>query len=151
LIADALTAHDWLLKRGVAPGMIAVVGESLGTGVAVQLGAQREIGALALEAPFTSAADVAAGLYWWLPVRLLMKDRFDSKSRVAGIKAPLLIQHGDADRTIPVGHGRRLFAMANEPKELTIIPGENHNVIHQVRVWQRETEFFVRRLGRIAQ
>jgi len=146
-VTDAITAHDWLVKRGVIPEQIVVVGESLGTGVSVQLAAKKQISALALEAPYTSAADVAAGIYWWLPVRLLMKDTYESKAFIASIKAPLLVQHGDADRIIPVEQGRSLFAMANEPKELIIIPNEGHDVIHEPAIWAREIAFFVKQLG----
>jgi uncharacterized protein len=143
LVADALSAHNWLLARGIEPKEIAVVGESLGTGVAVQLAAQRRIGALALEAPYTSAADVAAKIYWWLPVRLLMKDTFHSREYIAKVNVPLLIQHGDADEVIPADHGRKLFAMANKPKELVIMPGEGHGAIHTSAVWERESNFFL--------
>lgn len=141
-IIDALTAHAWLVKRGVGPEQIAVVGESLGTGVGVHLAAQRKIAVLALEAPYTSAADIAADVYWWLPVRLLMRDTFESKNFIANVKSPVLIQHGDADRIIPVAHGRGLFELASEPKELVIIPGAGHDVIHDRQVWQREIAFF---------
>ncbi len=151
LITDALSAHAWLLARGVEPADIAVVGESLGTGVAVQLAAQREVAALALEAPYTSAADVAAAVYWWLPVRLLMKDTFHSRRYIAKVHAPLLIQHGDADAVIPAGHGRKLFAMANAPKELVIMPGEGHGAIHSPHVWAREVDFFRKMLQRQSQ
>lgn len=152
-ITDALTAHVWLSNRGVNTEQIVVVGESLGTGVGVQLAAQRSVAALALEAPYMSAADVASGIYWWLPVRLLMKDTFDTKSFISNIKVPLLIQHGDADTIIPVEHGRKLFDIANNPKELHIIPGAGHDVIHEPEVWVREVDFFVRQLGltRVAQ
>lgn len=143
-ITDALAAYDWLLAHGVGPQQIAMVGESLGTGVAVQLAAQRNVGALALEAPFTSAADVASSIYWWLPVGLLMKDTFHSRDHIAHVRVPMLIQHGDADQTIPVDHGRRVFGMANEPKELVILPGEGHGVIGSPDVWAREIDFFRR-------
>ena len=141
-IADALAAYDWLVQRNIQPQRIFVVGESLGTGVAVQLAAQREIAALALEAPFTSAADVAADLYWWLPVRLLMKDTFHSRNFIAKVTAPLLIQHGEVDGVIPVDHGRKLFALANDPKELVILPGAGHEAIYEPDVWARELAFF---------
>ena len=145
-ITDALAAYDALIARGVKPEAIAVVGESLGTGVAVQLAAQRPVAALALEAPFTAAVDVAAEIYWWLPVGLLMKDQFRSRDVIGNVKAPLLIQHGDADRTIPVAQGRQLFDMANEPKELVVIPGEDHGVIHTPEVWAREAAFLRERI-----
>ncbi len=136
-ITDALTAHDFLLGRGVSADQIVVVGESLGTGVAVQLAAQRPVAALVLEAPFTAAVDVAAEVYPWLPVRLLMKDQFRSRDVIGRVKAPLLIVHGDADRVISVAHGRRLFEMANEPKELVILPGVGHEAIGSPQVWGR--------------
>ncbi len=146
-ITDALTAHAWLVKRGVGPEQIVVVGESLGTGVGVQLAAQVTVAALALEAPYASAADVAAEIYWWLPVRLLMKDTFESKNFIADVKPPVLIQHGDADRIIPVAHGRVLYERANEPKELVIIPGGGHDVIHDPEIWRREIAFFKKALA----
>jgi len=140
-ITDALTAYGFLTARGVAPGRIAVIGESLGTGVAVQLAAREPIGALVLEAPFTAAVDVAAEVYPWLPVRLLMKDQFISRDVISDVKVPLLVFHGDRDGVIPVEQGKALFAMANEPKELVILPGEGHDIISAPGVWAREVEF----------
>jgi pimeloyl-ACP methyl ester carboxylesterase len=145
-VTDALTAYEFLHQRGVAPEQIAAVGESIGTGVAVQLAAQRPVGAVVLEAPFTAAVDVAAEVYPWLPVRWLMKDQFISRDHIASVKAPLLVIHGDADRIIPVSQGRRLFEMANEPKDLVILPGESHDVIGTPGVWAREVEFIRIRL-----
>lgn len=146
-ITDALTAYAFLVARGVEPARIAVVGESLGTGVAVQLAAQKPVGALILEAPYTAAVDVAAEVYPWLPVRILMKDQFISRDHIAQVKAPLLVFHGDADRVIPVEQGRALFRMANEPKELVILPGGSHDVIGTPGVWAREAAFIRARLA----
>lgn len=145
-ITDALTAYGFLRERNILPENIAAVGESLGTGVAVQLAAQRPVGALVLEAPYSAAVDVAADVYPWLPVRFLMKDQFISRDHIARVKTPLLVIHGDADRVIPVSQGRRLFEMANEPKELVILPGESHDVIGTPNVWARELEFIRTRL-----
>jgi len=144
LITDALTAYDWLIAQGVQPSQIALLGESLGTGVAVQLAAQRSVGAIALEAPYTSTADIGAAIYWWLPVRLLMKDQFRSIEHIGAVKAPLLFIHGDADAIIPVSYGRSLFAAANEPKEIAVIPGAGHDVLFEEVTWAREVEFFER-------
>ena len=145
-MTDAFAAYDYLTKRGVAPEMIAVVGESLGTGVAVQLAAQRPVGALALEAPFSAAVDVAAGIYPGFPSGLLMKDQFISRDYITRVKVPVLIQHGDADTVIPVGQGRKLYDLANEPKELVIIPGQGHDMIGTPEVWSREIAFFRERM-----
>ncbi len=146
LITDALTAYEWLTAQGVQPSKIALVGESLGTGVAVQLAAQKPVGAIVLEAPYTSTADIGAAIYWWLPVRHLMKDQFRSIEHVAAIKAPLLIIHGDTDALIPASHGRALFAAANEPKEIAVISG-GHEALFEESTWAREAEFFERVIG----
>lgn len=144
LMADADAAYDWLIAKAVEPNKIALLGESLGSGVAVQLAAKREVGAVALEAPYTSTVEVAAKIYWWLPVHALMKDQFKSIDFIAAVVAPLLIIHGEEDRLIPVEYGRRLFAAANQPKELEIVPGFGHDVLFEEATWAREAEFFAR-------
>jgi fermentation-respiration switch protein FrsA (DUF1100 family) len=144
LITDALVSYNWLLAHGVAPRQIALVGESLGTGVAVQLAAQKLVGALALEAPYTSTADIAAAFYWWLPVRMLMKDQFHSVDFIGKVTAPLLVIHGEADTLIPVRYGKALYAAANQPKELAVIPGFGHEVLFEDSTWAREVDFFDR-------
>jgi fermentation-respiration switch protein FrsA (DUF1100 family) len=144
LIADANAAYDWLIAKGVEPGRIALLGESLGSGVAVQLAAKREVGAVALEAPYTSTVEVAAKIYWWLPVHALMKDQFKSIDLIAAVVAPLLVVHGDQDEVIPVEFGRRLFDAANQPKELDVVQGSGHDVLFEETTWAREVEFFAR-------
>jgi hypothetical protein len=144
LVSDALSAYDWLIAQGVKPDHIMLVGESLGGGVAVQLAAQRPIGALALEATFASAASVASIDYWWLPVRLLMKDKFYSDAIIGKIHVPLLMTHGDQDGAIPLSEGKKLFALANEPKEMVVIPGGTHGSIFSAETWTREMRFFER-------
>lgn len=142
LAADAEAAYEWLSRNGAAPTRIVLVGESLGTGVAVKLAAERPVAAVALEAPYTSATDIAADQYWWLPVRLLMKDRYESIARIAAINAPLLITHGDADKVIPIRYGRRLFEAAAEPKSFIVWPGKGHEAMHEEATWLAEVEFF---------
>lgn len=142
LVTDAFTAYDVLRGKGIAPRDIMLLGESLGTGVAVQLAAQRPVGAIALEAPYTATVDIAADIYWWLPVRLLMSDQFRSRDWISQVKAPLLIQHGDADAIVPIAQGRALFAMANQPKQMVEVRGEGHDAIFNRDVWAREAAFF---------
>ena len=148
LVSDALTAYDWLIAQGVKPGQIMLVGESLGSGVATQLAAQRPVAALALEAPFASAANVAASVYWWLPVRLLMKDKFDSLAFIGKVHVPLLITHGDEDGIIPLSEGQKLFALANEPKQMIVVPGGTHGSILSSDTWTLEMRFFERYMTR---
>ena len=142
LVRDAFTAYDWLVGQGVRPEQIMLVGESLGGGVAVQLAAQRPVAALALEATFASAVNVASLVYWWLPVRLLMKDKFESILVIGKIHAPLLITHGEADEIIPLIEGEKLFAHANEPKQMFVVPGGTHVSIFSGETWTREMMFF---------
>lgn len=115
LIADAVAAYRFAVARYPAE-RIALWGESLGAGVAIALAVDHKVGRLVLEAPFTSAADVGARVYWFLPVHTLMKDPFYSDRRIAKVTAPLLFLHGARDYVVPIELGERLFARANEPK-----------------------------------
>ena len=116
LYADARAALDWLDSRDVPHRSIALYGVSLGTGVATAMAAERDYGALVLEAPYTSVVDVAAARLPIIPVGLLMFDRFDSLSRIDEVEEPLLVMHGAADRVIAQRFGRELFEAADAPK-----------------------------------
>jgi fermentation-respiration switch protein FrsA (DUF1100 family) len=85
------------------------------------------IGGLILESPYTTLPDVAASTYFFLPVRMLMKDKFDSLSKIGDVSAPLLILHGVEDRIVPIRLGRQLYKAANEPKEMVELEGLGHN------------------------
>jgi uncharacterized protein len=117
LIADAQAAYAFAAARYPAK-QIVVWGESLGTGVAIALAAEKPVGRVILEAPFTSAAAVAAIRYWYMPVRLLMKDQFHSDARIAKVTAPILILHGLHDQVVPYAMGERMFDLANQPKHI---------------------------------
>lgn len=143
LITDARTAYDWLTQR-TPPGKIALTGESLGTGIAVQLAAQVPVAAVALDAPYASTLAIAQWRFPYLPVALLMKDQFLSIDHIAAIRAPLLIQHGTADEVIPFTSGQTLFAAAVEPKIFIPLPSRGHEIIFAPDVWQREVDFFAR-------
>jgi fermentation-respiration switch protein FrsA (DUF1100 family) len=144
LIADGEAAYRFVAARYPAERIV-LFGESLGTGVAVALAAANRIGGLILQAPFTSAADVAARVYWYLPVRLLMKDPFYSDRRIAQVTVPLLILHGERDRVVPVALGERLYKLANQPKRFVRLPDGGHNdldehgVLAEVRAFLDET------------
>ena len=127
LYEDGRAAVETLVKSGVQTDQMVLFGESLGSGVAVQLATEYNAGALVLEAPYTSTVDVAAGVYWFLPVRYLMKDRFESIDKITDINAPLLVLHGEHDRTIPVAHGRRILATARDPRRGVFYPHGGHN------------------------
>jgi uncharacterized protein len=141
LIVDAQTAYDWLMAQGVPSDRIVLVGESLGTGVAVQLAARQDVAAVVLEAPYAAAVDVATGMYPWLPVRLLMKDQFRSIDHIAAVTAPLLILHGTQDAMIPFAQGQKLFAAASAPKQFAELTGAGHQALFDPGTWAREVAF----------
>ena len=130
LLIDGRAALDHVAEAGIARHRTILYGESLGSGVAVALAAERQLGALVLEAPFTSIVDVAASAYPWLPVRLAMIDRFNSLARIKSVRAPKLILHGELDRTVPVRLGRRLLDHAEEPKQGKFFAIGGHTDLH---------------------
>lgn len=125
LIEDARAAYAFAAAR--YPGRIVTWGESLGTGVAIALAAEKSVSRLILESPYTSTVDVAAAQYWFLPVRFLMKDQFRSDLRIARATAPVLIMHGDADSIVPIRFGQRLFSLIPGKKRMVRFPGGGHN------------------------
>ena len=125
LIADARAAYDFARTR-YPDANIVLWGESLGTGVAVAIAAERAVAALVLEAPYTSTADIALNAYPFIPVRLLMKDQFRSDERIGQVKVPVLMLHGGRDAIIPIHFGERLFAIANEPKQFVRFQDGGH-------------------------
>lgn len=123
--ADARATLD-----AAGPGPFVLWGESLGTGVATRMAVERRVAGVILQSPYTSVANRAGEMMWWLPARSLVTDRFDSISRIAAIQAPLLIVHGAKDALIPIRHGRALFAAAKEPKTFVELPDRGHNEMH---------------------
>jgi fermentation-respiration switch protein FrsA (DUF1100 family) len=126
LLLDAAAAYAFTTAR-YRVDQIVTWGFSLGTGVAVALASEQPIARLILEAPYTSIVDVASSSFWFVPVRLLMRDQFRSDERIGRVRVPLLIMHGTGDRTIPLALGERLFALAHEPKRFVRFPGGGHN------------------------
>jgi uncharacterized protein len=126
-VADALLAFDTVVASGTAARDIIIYGESLGTGVATQVAAQRPVGGLILDAPYTSTVDVGVEKYWFLPVRLLMTDRYETFRFIKKVTAPLLVIHGEQDRVIPVAMGRAVHAAATSRKEIATFPNAGHN------------------------
>jgi fermentation-respiration switch protein FrsA (DUF1100 family) len=127
LIADGRAALAFLNAQGVPDSGIVLYGESLGTGIAVQLAAEHPVHAVILRSPYTSIAEVAAIQLPYIPARWLVRDRFDSLSVIGLSKAPLFIFHGANDTLIPLALGRELFEAAPEPKTWLTVEGVGHN------------------------
>jgi len=128
LLADGRAVRAAVGARAdVDPDRIVYLGESLGTGVAVALALEAKPLAVILRSPFTSIADVAAHHYWFLPVRRLLWDRYDSRARIGRVRCPIAIVAGDRDRVVPIAFSRRLFEAAPEPRTFVTVPGADHN------------------------
>ncbi len=127
LALDARAYADWAGAHGAGPPV--VVGESLGTGVAVRLASERPVRGLALDSPFTSlAAAVRASPFWWAPT-ILLSSRFDSLSRIRRVMAPVLIVHGEADTVVPVRLSRVLVPAVPCLREALFLPGVVHTAL----------------------
>ena len=101
LYEDGKSAIDWLLKNGVKERNIILYGESLGTGIATHLAQKRDFAGVILETPFTSMIDAAKTFYPYVPVNILLKDRYENKSKIVNINSPILIMHGEIDNIVP--------------------------------------------------
>lgn len=145
LIADGRAAYD-VARSKYPDAKIVLWGESLGTGVAVAIAGEHDVAAVVLEAPFTSAADVAFSAYPFLPVSLLMKDQFRSDGRIGKVTAPVLIMHGARDRVVPFRLGERLYAMTNEPKAFVRFPDGGHEDLDRFDHLQAAREFLAQHL-----
>ncbi len=122
LYRDAEASYRWLLDQDVSSQKIVVYGFSLGSGVAVELASRVPLGALILEAPYTSLPDVARAAYRVVPPSL-MKNRFASMEKIASIETPTLFIHAEDDRTVPYTQGETLYKLSPAPKKLITISG----------------------------
>ncbi len=141
LVADAMLAYDYLREAGLGEGDIVLYGESLGSGVAVRLAGLRPVAGVVLDAPFTSLPDVARRAYPFAPVDTFMTERFESKRHIGRVRAPILMMHGDEDRTIPIGIGRELYEEAPEPKRFAVIAGASHSNIYEYGAFESLRDF----------
>jgi len=116
LYEDGQSAIQWLLGKGLKEEDIVIYGESLGTGVATHLAQNRNFAGVILETPFTSMVDAAKTFYPYIPVNLLLKDKFNNKNKIKNINSPILIMHGEVDQIVPFAMGKKIFEFANEPK-----------------------------------
>ncbi|HXC89424.1 MAG TPA: alpha/beta fold hydrolase [Stellaceae bacterium] len=146
LFADGEAALDFLADAGIDPAEIVVWGESLGSGVAVYLAARHKVAAVILEAPYTSVAAAAQRHYPFVPAALLVRDRFDSLSRVGRVTAPLLVLHGERDMVVPARHGRALLAAATAPKEGWFSPEASHENLARFGALEAAIAFIDRRV-----
>ena len=128
LALDSRAARAYLAGRpDVDTSRLVYFGESLGTAVAVDLATEYPPAALVLRSPFTSMTDLGRHHYPFLPVRLLLRDRFAAIDQIQRVRAPLLVIAGGHDRIVPIDNSRRLYGAALAPKTLLVLPGADHN------------------------
>jgi len=145
-VADAIAAYDHLVGLRVPAGKIVAYGESLGSGQAVRLAAERPVGAVVLEAPLTSTVEVARPTYFWLPLGLLITDKYNNERNIRSVTAPVLILHGEQDAVIPAEMGWRVYRAANEPKRIELFPQGAHYDLFDHGAWEK-TRAFLALLG----
>ena len=129
LIQDCEAAREYLCESfGIRNSDIILYGRSLGGGCAVALAANGGAKALILERTYDELVGIASRQYPWVPVRLIMQNRFDSMEKINGYTGPIIVIHGTADELIPIECGRRLFQAADsDRKKLIEVTGLGHN------------------------
>jgi pimeloyl-ACP methyl ester carboxylesterase len=127
LYRDGRAALAWLAAHGVASARTVLIGNSLGSGVATRLAAEQSVAGLALVSGYSSLAEVIGPHYPWVPVSLLLTERFDNRAALPRVSAPILLLHGVGDRLIAADHSRRLAAL-NSRARLELVPGAGHEL-----------------------
>lgn len=128
ILADGDAAQKWLAARAkIRPQDIVLMGRSLGGAVAVDLAARNGARGLVIQNTFTSLPDAASYHYPFVPVRWLMRNRYNSLERIASYSGPLLQSHGDRDSVVPFALGQQLHAAATGPKQFYVSKGLDHN------------------------
>ena len=126
LYEDAESAVSWLKSKGIKESNIIIYGESLGTGVATEIAQNKNFAGIILESPFTSMIDAGKDKYPYLPVRLLLKDKYESDKKIKNINSPMLIMHGKVDKIVPFHMGKKMYELANEPKYFYFSKYDDH-------------------------
>ncbi|HET8662070.1 MAG TPA: alpha/beta hydrolase [Micromonosporaceae bacterium] len=128
LARDARAAYRFLVDvAGVPAGRIIYFGESLGCGVVAELATEHRPGGLVLRSPFTDLAAVGAEHYPFLPVRLLLRDRYPVAEQVATVPVPTAVVYGTADSVVPPEQSRAVAERAAGPVQVTAVAGADHN------------------------
>ena len=116
LYIDGNSATRWLKNLGLNEEDIILYGESLGTGIATEIAQNSNFAGLILETPFTSMVDAAKNVYPYIPVGLLLKDRYENYKKIKNINIPILVMHGEADQIVPFRMGKKIYDIAKQPK-----------------------------------
>ena len=138
---DARSAIRWLKGKGLKAEDIVIYGESLGTGVATEIAQNNNFAGVILESPFTSMVDAAKTKYSFFPIRLLLKDKYESNKKIKNIRSPILIMHGEADNIVPFWMGKKMYELANEPKYSYFSKYDDHMMEYNEKLLNTLKEF----------
>ena len=142
LYDDAKSAIKWLQKKGYEREDIIIYGESLGTAISIEITQNKTFKGIILEAPFTSMVDAAKFHYPYLPVSLMLKDRYMSKDKIKNISTPLLLMHAKGDTIVPFWMGEKMYELANEPKINHFIDENEHLVTYDDELMKKLDKFY---------
>jgi len=126
LYVDGNSAINWLKNLGLSEEDIIIYGESLGTGIATEIAQNRNFAGLVLETPFTSMVEAAKNFYPYIPVGLLLKDKYKNNLKIKNINIPVLVMHGESDQIVPFWMGKKIYEMANQPKYSYFTKDDDH-------------------------
>ena len=142
LYEDGISAINWLIKKGVNDKNLILYGESLGTGVATHLAQNKSYAGVVLETPFTSMVDTAKIFYPYIPVNLLLRDKFENYKKVKNINSPILVMHGELDQIVPFSMGKKIYEIANKPKYSYFTKYDNHMMEYDEKLVLALKSFF---------
>jgi uncharacterized protein len=126
LYEDARSAIRWLKSMGIKEKNIIIYGESLGTAIAIEVAQNRNFAGIILESPFTSMINAGKDKYPYLPIKLMLKDKYETNKKIKNVFSPILIMHGKVDNIVPFYMGQKIYELANEPKYFYISEYDDH-------------------------
>jgi hypothetical protein len=129
LYEDAKSTLNWLKEHEVKEEQIIIYGESLGTSVSVEVTQHKNFAGIVLESPFTSMIDAGKFYYPYLPVSLLLKDKYETLKKLKNINIPILVMHGKKDNIVPFQMGKKVFENAKEPK-FSYFPNDDDHMMN---------------------
>ena len=142
LYDDARSAIKWLEDKDININDIIIYGESLGTAVSIEVAQKASFKGIILEAPFTSMIDAAKYHYPYLPVGIMLKDKYLSDQKIKNINSPILIMHAMGDDIVPFRMGKTMFNLANEPKYNYFIDEDKHLVTYDEKLMKNMDNFY---------
>jgi len=139
LYEDARSTLDWLKIKGVKEKNLILYGESLGTAIAIEIAQNKDLAGIILESPFTSMVELAQKYYPVLPVKFLLKDKYETIKKLPNINSPILVLHGKLDSIVPFSMSEKLFEKAKKPKFKYFIDNDDHmmrydqKLLHEIK------------------